>query len=119
MCLLPLAPRRLPVALEGALKMKEVSYVPSDAYAAGEVHIGWATLDMVPLFLESFVDAQGRTDYYDNFDYPAYRKRVLAPIRDRFAFILLDSPPSLTPSMNDLSILSSSMGRLRSRDSAT
>ena len=30
-----------------------------DAYAAGEVPIGWATLDMVPLFLESFVDAQG------------------------------------------------------------
>jgi NitT/TauT family transport system substrate-binding protein len=30
-----------------------------DAYAAGEVHIGWATLDMVPLFLESFVDKQG------------------------------------------------------------
>jgi NitT/TauT family transport system substrate-binding protein len=29
------------------------------AYAAGEVPIGWATLDMVPLFLESFVDAQG------------------------------------------------------------
>lgn len=24
-----------------------------DAYAAGEVHIGWATLDMVPLFLDS------------------------------------------------------------------
>jgi len=24
----------------------------SDAYAAGKVHIGWATLDMVPLFLE-------------------------------------------------------------------
>src|SRR5262245_41794095 len=30
-----------------------------DAYAAGEVPIGWATLDMVPLFLESFVDRQG------------------------------------------------------------
>jgi NitT/TauT family transport system substrate-binding protein len=30
-----------------------------DAYAAGEVHIGWATLDMVPLLLESFVDSQG------------------------------------------------------------
>jgi NitT/TauT family transport system substrate-binding protein len=29
------------------------------AYASGEVPIGWATLDMVPLFLESFVDAQG------------------------------------------------------------
>ena len=31
-----------------------------DAYAAGEVPIGWATLDMVPLFLESFVDAAGQ-----------------------------------------------------------
>jgi NitT/TauT family transport system substrate-binding protein len=30
-----------------------------DAYAAGEVPIGWATLDMVPLFLESFVDSEG------------------------------------------------------------
>ena len=30
-----------------------------DAYAAGSVHIGWATLDMVPLFLQSFVDAEG------------------------------------------------------------
>jgi NitT/TauT family transport system substrate-binding protein len=30
-----------------------------DAYAAAEVPIGWATLDMVPLFLQSFVDAQG------------------------------------------------------------
>ncbi len=29
------------------------------AYASGEVPIGWATLDMVPLFLESFVDPQG------------------------------------------------------------
>jgi NitT/TauT family transport system substrate-binding protein len=30
-----------------------------DAYAAGEVHIGWGTLDMVPLFLEGFVDSEG------------------------------------------------------------
>jgi NitT/TauT family transport system substrate-binding protein len=30
-----------------------------DAYAAGEVHIGWATLDMIPLFLEGFVDRTG------------------------------------------------------------
>ena len=30
-----------------------------DAYAAGEVHIGWATLDMVPLFLEGLVDRSG------------------------------------------------------------
>jgi NitT/TauT family transport system substrate-binding protein len=31
-----------------------------DAYAAGEVHIGWATLDMVPLFLEGLVDSTGK-----------------------------------------------------------
>ncbi|QEH36729.1 Taurine-binding periplasmic protein precursor [Aquisphaera giovannonii] len=31
-----------------------------DAYASGEVHIGWGTLDMVPLFLEGFVDSQGK-----------------------------------------------------------
>jgi NitT/TauT family transport system substrate-binding protein len=30
-----------------------------DAYASGSVHIGWATLDMVPLFLQGFVDAEG------------------------------------------------------------
>ncbi len=30
-----------------------------DAYAAGSIHIGWATLDMVPLFLQGFVDAEG------------------------------------------------------------
>src|SRR5690606_8699779 len=28
-----------------------------DAYSAGSVHIGWATLDMVPLFMEGFVKA--------------------------------------------------------------
>lgn len=26
-----------------------------DAYAAGQVHVGWATLDMVPLFMDGFV----------------------------------------------------------------
>ena len=31
-----------------------------DAYASGDIHIGWATLDMVPLFLEGFVDASGK-----------------------------------------------------------
>jgi glucosamine--fructose-6-phosphate aminotransferase (isomerizing) len=30
----------LPVCLEGALKLKEVSYVPTDAYAAGEMKHG-------------------------------------------------------------------------------
>jgi len=28
-----------------------------DAYASGQVHIGWATLDMVPLFVDGFVKA--------------------------------------------------------------
>jgi ABC-type nitrate/sulfonate/bicarbonate transport system substrate-binding protein len=31
-----------------------------DTYAAGDVHIGWATLDMVPLFMEGFVDRSGK-----------------------------------------------------------
>ncbi len=30
-----------------------------DAYAAGEVHIGWGTLDMVPLFVERIVGPDG------------------------------------------------------------
>jgi glucosamine--fructose-6-phosphate aminotransferase (isomerizing) len=30
----------LPIALEGALKLKEISYIPSDAYAAGEMKHG-------------------------------------------------------------------------------
>jgi glucosamine--fructose-6-phosphate aminotransferase (isomerizing) len=30
----------LPIALEGALKLKEISYVPTDAYAAGEMKHG-------------------------------------------------------------------------------
>lgn len=31
-----------------------------DAYAAGQVHIGWATLDMMPLLMEGFVDRSGQ-----------------------------------------------------------
>jgi glucosamine--fructose-6-phosphate aminotransferase (isomerizing) len=30
----------LPVALEGALKLKEISYIPTDAYASGEMKHG-------------------------------------------------------------------------------
>ncbi len=30
-----------------------------DAYASGDVHIGWATLDMVPLFIDGFVNSDG------------------------------------------------------------
>jgi NitT/TauT family transport system substrate-binding protein len=30
------------------------------AYAAGQVHIGWGTLDMVPLFVDGMVDRTGR-----------------------------------------------------------
>lgn len=31
-----------------------------DAYASGDVQIGWATLDMVPLFMQGFVDSSGK-----------------------------------------------------------
>jgi NitT/TauT family transport system substrate-binding protein len=31
-----------------------------DAYANGQVHIGWCTLDMLPLFMEGFVDDSGK-----------------------------------------------------------
>ncbi len=31
-----------------------------DAYVAGSVHIGWCTLDMLPLFVDGFVDSQGQ-----------------------------------------------------------
>lgn len=31
-----------------------------DNYAAGDVHIGWATLDMLPLFVDGFVDKSGK-----------------------------------------------------------
>jgi ABC-type nitrate/sulfonate/bicarbonate transport system substrate-binding protein/outer membrane protein OmpA-like peptidoglycan-associated protein len=30
-----------------------------EAYNAGDVHIGWATLDMMPLFMDAFVDREG------------------------------------------------------------
>ncbi|HMP79133.1 MAG TPA: phosphate ABC transporter substrate-binding/OmpA family protein [Pirellulaceae bacterium] len=30
-----------------------------DAYVSGSIHIGWCTLDMLPLFVDGFVDAQG------------------------------------------------------------
>lgn len=30
-----------------------------DAYATGDYHIGWATVDMLPLFMEGFVDKTG------------------------------------------------------------
>jgi NitT/TauT family transport system substrate-binding protein len=31
-----------------------------DSYSAGQVHIGWATLDMLPLFVDGFVDSTGK-----------------------------------------------------------
>ena len=31
-----------------------------DVYARGQVHIGWATLDMLPLFVDGFVDTAGK-----------------------------------------------------------
>ena len=31
-----------------------------DSYAAGDVQIGWATLDMLPLIVDGFVDSSGQ-----------------------------------------------------------
>jgi NitT/TauT family transport system substrate-binding protein len=41
------------VLIDDPIKMR-------DAYASGDVHIGWGTLDMVPLFLQTFVDKSGK-----------------------------------------------------------
>ena len=40
--------------------------------------------------ITSFVDAQGRTDYYDNFDYPTYR-RYLGMVGDRADLLVVGS----------------------------
>jgi len=41
-----------------------------DAYAAGQVHIGWATLDMVPLFMEELQkDSRIRPRIYQQVDW--------------------------------------------------
>jgi NitT/TauT family transport system substrate-binding protein len=42
------------------LRLIDNPVVMRDAYATDDVHIGWATLDMLPLFMEGFVDAQGK-----------------------------------------------------------
>ena len=41
------------VVIDDPVKMR-------DAYATGQVHIGWGTLDMIPLFMGGFVDASGK-----------------------------------------------------------
>jgi outer membrane protein OmpA-like peptidoglycan-associated protein len=43
-----------------SLELMDNPVVMRNAYAAGDVHIGWATLDMVPLFIDGFVDASGK-----------------------------------------------------------
>ncbi|MFM7205808.1 MAG: phosphate ABC transporter substrate-binding/OmpA family protein [Planctomycetaceae bacterium] len=41
-----------------------------DAYAAGQVHIGWATLDMLPLFVDSFAkDSRIMPRVYQQVDF--------------------------------------------------
>ncbi|HUY33068.1 MAG TPA: phosphate ABC transporter substrate-binding/OmpA family protein [Pirellulales bacterium] len=42
------------------LNLIDNAIVMRDAYTNGDVHIGWATLDMIPLFMEGFVDEQGK-----------------------------------------------------------
>jgi NitT/TauT family transport system substrate-binding protein len=39
------------------------------AYASGNVHIGWATVDMLPLFMESFKDSRVMPRVYQQIDW--------------------------------------------------
>lgn len=41
------------------LKLADDPTAMLDSYVAGDSHIGWATLDMLPLFMERMVDADG------------------------------------------------------------
>jgi NitT/TauT family transport system substrate-binding protein len=42
------------------LVMMDEPVAMRDAYAGGDVHIGWATLDMMPLIMEGFVEKNGK-----------------------------------------------------------
>jgi hypothetical protein len=44
------------------LRLIDNPVVMRDSYARGDVHIGWGTLDMVPLFMERFVKKDGTPD---------------------------------------------------------
>jgi NitT/TauT family transport system substrate-binding protein len=78
-----------------------------DAYANGDVHIGWATLDMVPLFMEGFVDRTGQprdsrvmpriyqqVDWSNGGDGIVAREsvRTVADLRDKKVVLAQNSP---------------------------
>jgi ABC-type nitrate/sulfonate/bicarbonate transport system substrate-binding protein len=81
--------------------------VMRDAYATGDVHIGWATLDMVPLFMEGFVDKGGQprdsrimpriyqqVDWSNGGDGIVAREaiRTVADLRDKKVVLAQNSP---------------------------
>jgi NitT/TauT family transport system substrate-binding protein len=72
-----------------------------DAYAAGNVHIGWATLDMVPLFLESLRrDSRVMPRVYQQIDWSnggdgiVVRERIktMADLRGKTLVLAQNSP---------------------------
>jgi NitT/TauT family transport system substrate-binding protein len=72
-----------------------------DAYAAGNVHIGWATLDMVPLFLESLRrDSRVMPRVYQQIDWSnggdgiVVRERIktVADLRGKTLVLAQNSP---------------------------
>lgn len=77
------------------------------AYAAGEIHIGWGTLDMVPLFVDGMVEKTGRPrdsrvmpriyqqiDWSNGGDGIVVRESIktVADLRDRKLVLAQNSP---------------------------
>ena len=67
----------LPVCLEGALKMKEISYIPSDAYAAGEMKHGPIALldESTPVVVRLHRQPDARQDALQRRGGPRARRR--------------------------------------------
>ncbi|MEN6452287.1 MAG: phosphate ABC transporter substrate-binding/OmpA family protein [Thermoguttaceae bacterium] len=78
-----------------------------NAYATGQVHIGWGTLDMVPLFVDSMVDRTGKPkdsrvmprifqqiDWSNGGDGIVVREdiKTVADLRDRDLVLAQNSP---------------------------
>ena len=68
----------LPVALEGALKLKEISYIATDAYAAGEMKHGPIALldDSTPVVVRRDRLAGARQDDLEHAGGPGPRVRT-------------------------------------------
>ena len=76
-----------------------------DAYAAGNVHIGWGTLDMVPLFMEALrKDSRVMPRIYQQVDWSnggdgiVVRENIktVADLRGKTIVLAQNSPPTFS-----------------------